>query len=269
MRRPLPLAGALLLAGTLVAPAAAQPAPAPYPGAREAALARAEALYAGRKPEEAMEVLEERLAAAPDDYQARWQAARAALSAGLLLETEEEQNPRFRRGIAHGEAATALDPEGVEGIYWLLANTGRLAFTLPPRATADAAQEIYLLSHRILALDSLHAGAWNALGKLNFEVMRLSAFERFLARLFLGNDALRLTSWENALAYNARAVELDPTDPSFRLDLGVVHLFRERYEEAARELQLALDLPLRHPGDVLYQREAAGLLPFARERRKP
>ena len=257
------------LALALASPLAGQPAQAGVPVTSGDALERAESFYREREPEEALSALEEHLALHPDDYRARWLAARAAASVGLLQGSEEEQNPWFRRGVAHAEEAVALRAEGVEGLYWLTVNVGRLAFTLSPRETADAAQEIYLLAHRILALDSLHAGAWNALGKLNFEVMRLSAFERFLARIFLGNDALRLTSWENALAFNTRAVELDPTNPSFRLDLGVVHLFRGRYEEAARELQSVLDLPLRHPGDVLYQREASELLPFALERRKP
>ena len=266
MRRAVLALLALLL---LAAPGKAQQSlPArvePGPSAAD----EAEALYRDQRPREALARLEEYLDLQPDDYQARWKAARAAASVGLLQQTEEEQNPWFLRGIAHGEKAMDLDPTGVDGLYWLTVNKGRLSFTLSPRATAAMAQEVYLLAHRILAVDTLHAGAWNALGKLNFEVMRLSAFERLLARVFLGNDALRRTSWEKALTYQQRAVELDPANPLFRLDLGVVYLFTGRHVLAAEELQRALDLPLRHPGDVLYKREASGLLPLAREGRKP
>lgn len=230
---------------------------------------QAEELYRAHRSEEAFHTLAAHLEIHPDDYEARWKAARAAVSAGLLAEGEEEQNRWYRAGIVHGERARELRPEGLEGLYWLTANKGRLAIQLPPKPTADLAVEVQRLAEHMLELDPHHAGAFNALGKIHYEVMRLSSFERFLAKMFLGSEALHGKSWEEAERLHLRAVELDPAHPLYRLDLGTTYLFTERYELAAAELRRALELPHRHPGDELYKREARYYLRFAEERRKP
>lgn len=263
------LAALLLLPPPLSVPAAAQQGLTLRLEVAASPLERADALYAEGAPASALRLLEERIERGPDDHAARWRAARAALSLGLLEASEEAQNRWYERAILHGERARALAPDDLDGLYWLLAAKGRLAIQSPPRTTARLAREVYELAHGVLAVDSLHAGAWNALGKLNYEVMRLSSFERFLARVFLGNEALRRTSWEDAERFHLRAVELDGANPLFRLDLGTTYLFTERYAEAATELQLALDLPPRHPGDALYKEEARRYLGFAREGRRP
>jgi tetratricopeptide (TPR) repeat protein len=203
------------------------------------------------------------------DYEARWKAARAAVSIGLLEATEDEQNRWYQIGMTHGAEAVRLRPDGVDGLYWLTANQGRLAIQLSPRASARAALEVWERARRLLELDPLHAGAHNALGKVGFEVMRLSAVERFLARTLVGNEALKSASWEDTEMHQTRAVELDPGNPLYHMDLGRTYLETGRYELAERELSTALALPDRHPGDALYKREAREALDLARRRNTP
>ncbi|MSR35598.1 MAG: tetratricopeptide repeat protein [Gemmatimonadetes bacterium] len=205
----------------------------------------------------------------PGSYEARWKAARAAVSLGLLAGDRDEGKRWLERASADGTAAVRIDPNGTDGLYWLIAATGRLSFLQSPRGAAQAAQRVYELAHRLLALDSLHAGAHDALGKLAYRVMRLSGAGRFFGRAFFGYEALRTASWERAERHLARAVELDPSWPVVHADLGEAYLHMGRYEEAARELQRALDLPGRHPGDRAYQQKAAEELAFARGMRKP
>jgi tetratricopeptide (TPR) repeat protein len=237
----------------------------PNPAAR---LHAADSLYDRGDSEPAFALLDAHLLGAPADYQARWKAARAAVSVGLLQPSEEEQNRWYRRGIVHGSAAVRLQPDGVEGLYWLAANQGRLAIQVAPRAQADGALEVYRLANRLLSIDSLHAGAHNALGKIAYEVMRLTWIERLLAKALVGNEALASASWEAAERHLRKAVELDPETPMFHLDLGRTYLYTDRFELAERELELALDLPYRHPGDALYKQEAAEALALIRELRR-
>lgn len=243
--------------------------PAPLP-VEPAAAARAQALYDAGDAEGAFALLEAQLASRPDDYDVRWQAARAAVAVGLLRPTEAEQNEWYRKGMAHGAAAARLRPDGTEGLFWLTANQGRLAIQVSPGESADLALEVYRRAHRILELDPDHAGAHNVLGKLAYEVMVLSAVERFLARTLAGdNEALDGASWEEAERRLTRAVELDPEMPLFRFDLGRTYLQTERWEMAVTELEKVLELPDRHPGDALFKREAREALEAARQRRKP
>jgi tetratricopeptide (TPR) repeat protein len=231
---------------------------------------RAEALYRRGDAEGAFALLEAHLGTHPEDYVARCQAARAALSVGLLRPTEPEQNEWYRRGMEHGEAAVRLRPDGIDGLFWLTANQGRLAIQLSPRASASAALEVYRRALRILELDPEHAGAHNVLGKIAFEVMALSTVERFFARtLTSDNAAIDGASWEEAERRQKLAVELDPEMPLFRFDLGRTYLHRERWEMAVSELEKALELPDRHPGDALFKREAREALEAARLRRSP
>jgi tetratricopeptide (TPR) repeat protein len=233
------------------------------------AVERADELYHVGDAQGAFALLERHVAGAPDDYEARWKASRAAVSIGLLQPTEEEQNAWYRVGMTHGAEAVRIRPDGLDGLYWLCANQGRLAIQLSPRASAAAALEVYHRARRLLELDSLHAGAHNALGKIGFEVMKLSVLERLLARALVGNEALGSASWENTERHQRLAVKLDPEMPLYRLDLGRTLLHTGRYELAERELETAIALPDRHPGDALYKQEAERALGFARQRRTP
>ena len=102
-------------------------------------------------------------------------------------------------------------------------------------------------------MDSLHAGAYHALGVLNYRVRRLSGLERWVARNFLGGEVMNLTSWEDAERYLTRAVELRPEYILFRLDLGRMYLNRDRKEEARSQFQRVLELPVLEPPDPRFQ----------------
>lgn len=227
-------------------------------------LEEADSLYWAGEPAGGLTLLEDFLRSHPDDYEARWKASRAALSVGVLDPNRASGREAFDRGIAHGLQAGRIEPDGIDGLYWLSANVGRRSFLLSPRESARAGQEVYELSHRILALDPLHAGAHDALGMVAYRVMRLSAFERFVARTLLGNQALESASWEIAEKHLLRAVELDPTWLVPRLDLGRTYLYSDRIDLAEAELRRAADLPLRHPGDRVFRQETVDALAYAR-----
>ncbi len=102
----------------------------------------------------------------------------------------------------------------------------------------------------------LHAGAHHALGVVNYRVQSLSAFERWIARTFMGADVIKLTSWDDAERYLIRAVELRPEYILFHLDLGRMYLSRKRMEEARIHFRRALELPLLEPPDDRFQQIA-------------
>lgn len=264
-RHAAPLVSCVALATVLLAPAPPPPARA----SARATLEQADSLYWSGEPRRSLELIEAYLGERPREYEAHWRGARAALSAGLLDGDRSEQRRWLDRGVAHGEEAVRLSPDGVDGLYWLTANIGCRSFLLSLRGSARAAQRVYDLSNRVLALDPRHAGAHDALGKLAYRVMRLSALERLLAKALLGDAALRSASWETAELHLRRAVELDPTWLMPHLDLGMAYLHTGRYELAQAELERALGLPPRHPGDLVFQKEAADAVSYARARHKP
>lgn len=207
-------------------------------------------LYFAGQVGPAFETLDRYLASDSTDYEVLWRAARAAVVLGVAEERMGSQNEWLDPAIVLSERALALRPHGIDGLYWHGVAAGRRALNAKSDYAARLVQVVYDDAHAILALDSLHGGAHNMLGKLNYEVMSLSRVKRAMARLFMGNQALSDASWENARHHLTRAAELWPDYVLFHFDLAQFYRKRGPEEEAIRSFRRAIDLPTVHPIDV-------------------
>lgn len=226
----------------------------------DGSIAEADLLYLGGQPRQAFEVLEARLAVDSVDYDALWRAVRAAVVVGIDEEGSRVQNAWLDPAMALGERAVATRPEGLDGLYWRGVAYGRRAMNASPGYAAELAQRAYDDAHAILRADSLHAGAHNMLGKLNYEVMSVSRIKRAIGRMFMGNEALSDMSWENAEYHLANAVEAAPEVVLFQFDLAQLHRKRGRRDEAIEAYRRVVDLPIVHPTDVSLKTQARDVL---------
>lgn len=217
-------------------------------------------LYKEGKQLESLELLKGRLGHAPSDYLAWVACARAALVLGYADPNPDSAKAWLRRSIAYGEGAQALDPAGENGRYVTLAAKGRLALIESPIEKAHLGREVEHEARALLAIDSLNAGAHNALGKVYFEIARLSRFQRFIARAWLGSGIMKRASWKAAEYHLRRAVELQPDRNFYHLDLGALLLARGQVDEARRELEITLEVPLETPQQEGFRKEARALL---------
>ena len=218
-------------------------------------VAEADLLYFAGHPLLAYEMLAEHLESSPTDYEALWKMARAGVVLGFWA-----QNHYLDSALHFAGRAVEQRPESIDGIYWRGVAAGLRALNAGPRHAVELAQITYDDAHTILEADSLHAGAHNLLGRLNYEVMSLSRFERLIARIFMSNDVIKNTSWKNAEAHLAKAVEVLPDFVLFQFDLGRLYEKRGREEEAIAPLTMARDLPPVHPIDAAVQKRASALL---------
>lgn len=221
---------------------------------------RSEMAYMAGDPALSYAILEEHLAADSSNYEALWRAARAAVVVGVELEGTREQNHWLDPAIRLSERAVMVRPDGIDGIYWRGVAAGRRAMNASPSYAVGLAEAVYNDAHAILAADSLHGGAHNMLGKLNYEIMSLSWFERTVAKTFMGNDALDDTSWENAEYHLQRAVETWPDFILFHFDMGQLHRKRDRRDQAVESFRQALTLRAVHPIDRRLQEQARDIL---------
>jgi regulator of microtubule dynamics protein 3 len=219
-------------------------------------LADADMLYFAGRPREALEVLTQRLEKDPEDYGALWRAARAGVVVGIAQEGNEQQNAWLDPAIQFGDRAVALRPDGLDGLYWRAAAEGRRAMNAGPGHAAELAQRVYEDAHSILAVDSLHSGAHNLLGKLNYEIMSLSRVERFIGKVFAHTDALRNSSWEDAEYHLRTAVEESPDEVLFRFDLAQLYRKRGRKDEAKEAFLRVTQMPAVEPPDVSFKEDA-------------
>ena len=232
---------------------------------RDPRIARAEELHYELRAAESLEVYERIVAEEPEHYEALWKAARETVVMGLLAHGTEIENRWFMKAEEYARRATAVWPDGIEGLYWLVSSKGLRAVQTNAVDASRLGTEVYQLAHRVLEMDSLHAGAHHSLGVLNYEVQKLSRFERFIATRILGNRAFRLTSWEDAERYLQRAVALEPDFLLYHFDLGKMYLERKQMTLARQAFHRVLELPRVHPPDKGFQEVAERLLAWTYE----
>jgi tetratricopeptide (TPR) repeat protein len=218
---------------------------------------------AAMEPAAALVRFEAILARDSADVAANWRAAIALNDVAQPL-TGKTDRPRrdslLARGQRDARRAVALAPNDARALFSLGLVLGNTALTRSTKPKVRMAVEIRDLAVRALTADSTHDGAQHLLGRWNYEVMKLSGFERFIAKSLLGAGVFGLASWDEARRHLERAVALDPARIYHRLDLARVCMARKDTAAAGAELRRITGLPNRFAADTTYRREAVELL---------
>lgn len=233
-----------------------------------AVIERADSLLRAERVEDALLVLEQRLREQPDDFDARWRAARAALYLGVLASGTDVENRWFRQAVDHAERALAARPDDREALRWALAAKGNLAVQTGVAESARLGGDASTLARRLLQIDPDSPEGHYALGKLEYEILKLSRLQRLLSRPFRKGE-LAQGSWPVALAHAEQAVRIDPGGTLYRLGLADILWRLGREAEAAAQLRTAADLPVRDAADRDYQARAELLLRRIAQGRDP
>lgn len=214
-------------------------------------------------PDAALRYFEEALRADSLHYEANWRAAVAAVELGQETPDSVPSPSRdslYARAERLARRAVAIDSVAVDGNFALAMALGRAALTRSRRERLAYALDIHAAAARALTAQPRHDGAHHVMGLWHAEVMRVSGFNRFMARNLLGASLLGQASWARAIEHLERAVALDPTRIYHRLDLARVYVNRRRYRDARAQLLAIHDLPDRVRLDSRYREEARALL---------
>ncbi len=216
-----------------------------------------------RDPQAALPHLEAALAQEPRSYEANWRAAEILMDIGKQTPDSVKSPARdslYARAEGLARVAVEVHPEGADGWYALAAAIGRASLTKGKKERVQRAGEIRNAALRALAIDPGHHKTLHVMGRWNAEIMRLSGFQRFFAKNFLGGAIFNAAAWDSAQAYMERAVAASPENVYHRLDLGEVLIDRKRYSAARVELERAAELPVYDVLDPEYQARARALL---------
>ena len=134
---------------------------------------------------------------------------------------------------------------------------GRTALALGPSDRTRYAVEVRREALAALALDPDHAGALHVLGMWHAEVLRLNPVARLAARTLLGGAVFAEADWTVAQRSLERAVALEPSRITHRLDLAGI--LADRGDAAGARAQYAWIVAAtpREYNDAQYQRLAA------------
>jgi len=226
-------------------------------------IAQGVAAFSARQPDLALRHFEKALAMDSTSYEANWRAALALITLGS--ETPDsikspERDSLFARAERAARRAVAADSLGADGHFLLARALGQTALTKSKQDRIRLAGDIRREALRAIQLDPRHDGAYHVLGRWHAEVMQLSGLSRFFARSYPGGDVFRQASWDGAITNLERAVQLDSTRITHRLDLARVYVDRKRYADARSQLEAVETLPVRDFEDPRLKQDAAALL---------
>ncbi|MEO8199265.1 MAG: tetratricopeptide repeat protein [Gemmatimonadota bacterium] len=216
-----------------------------------------------RDPEAALMHFQAALADDSTGYEANWRAALAAIDIGKQTPDTIKSAARdslYAQAERYARRATLANPAGADGHFVLAAAVGRASLTKGKRERVRRAVEIRDEALRAIELDPRHDGAYHVMGRWNAEIMRLSGFERFFARSFLGGSVFNQASWAHAAEFMEKAVSLAPTNIYHHLDLALVYIDRGRYTEARAHLNQIATLPVVDVMDPRYIEDAGSVL---------
>ena len=224
---------------------------------------------AAMRPAEALVRFEALLARDSLDVEANWRAAIARSDIALPLR-QKSNRPRRDSLLAQAQnnarRAAAQGPDDPNALFALGLVLGNTALTKGIKDKVRMSTEIRSLALRAIAVDSMHDGAQHLLGRWNYEIMRLSGFERFVAKNVLGGGEFGKASWDEAERRLRRAVELAPDRIYHRLVLARILVARKDSSDAESELRRLISLPGGVAADSTYRREALEMLTKLRER---
>lgn len=221
---------------------------------------QADAMYFAGEPEAAFELLRTYLVGSPTDYEALWRVVRSTVVLGAESIGWRPQNSWWDTGMAYGDSAVALRPDGVEGRYWRGAAYGRRALNAAPEYGAGLAQVAYDDARAILELEPDHGGAHNILGKIFFEIMSMSRIQRWFGRTFVRSEVLKESSWEGAELHLEAAARDWPDSVLLQYDLAELYRKRGREDEAREFYERVMRMAVVHPSDPALQSDAARIL---------
>ncbi len=216
---------ALMLAG-LLPQAAAGDSAALVARAREAYRARADAAQA----KAAVELSAAAARSDPRSYEARWEGARACYFYGTFTReaaTDAEKLAIFEDGIARAREAVALEPDGVEGHFWLGVLLGVYGEAKGVLKSLALVPEIKAEMQHCLAVDPAVEG-WGpdrVLGRMLFKLP-----------FFKGGDNAR------SRQHLERSLAGAPTNALTRLYLAETYKALGMRREAVEQLRSVLDM---------------------------
>jgi tetratricopeptide (TPR) repeat protein len=216
-----------------------------------------------REPQDALRFLEAALGLDPATYEANWRAAEVLMDIGKQTPDSvksPERDSLYARAERHARRAVELNDVAPDGHYALAAAIGRASLTKSKKERVRRAGEIRSEALRALELDPEHHKSYHVLGRWNAEIMRLSGFERFFAKNFLGGKIFHAASWDSAIVYMERAVALSPDNIYHHLTLAEIFIDRHRFSEARIHLNRIESLDIYDVMDPVYKERAAFLL---------
>ncbi len=212
-------------------------------------------LHEEQSPQKALAVFEKALRHDSTNAEVLWRMAREYYDLASISDEKEEL---YRKAETYARKSLAADSTNAKSHLWVAISVGKVALQRGGKEKVELSKEVRDEAERSIELDNSDDAAYHALARWHYEVATLSWILKTAAKIVYGG--LPEASIEKSVEYFQRAIELAPNNINHHLHLGKTYLELGREEEAIRELQKAVDLPVQKLDDPKNKQEAEQLL---------
>ena len=207
----------------------------------EQLLQQARQLLSTYKDSEALQLYEQVLSVAPDNYEALCKASFLHCRIGDRYTDETSKTNHFSKAKLFAQQAYALNPEDAESNYVMAMATACEAMIAGPRQRLIDINEVKTFVDAALARDSRHAGAWHIMGRWYYKMANLNMAEKIASKMLFGGVCGEATNQEAAKALE-NAVAYDPGNIRYYFDLACVYAEMKDAAACTATLEKAISL---------------------------
>jgi tetratricopeptide (TPR) repeat protein len=192
------------------------------------------------------------------NYEASWKASRAYIDIGETLK-DDARREHFLMGEKYARKAVSLDSLDGYGHVYLSIALGRVALDESAKKRIQMSKEIRKHADLAIQYNPNLDIAYHVLARWHRKISNLSWIEKSFANIFLGGVP-KDASNEQAVDNFKKAIELNPNHINHHLELGITYKMMKKKEEALKEFQICLELPVSDSDDPQYKQEARELI---------
>ncbi|CAL1517330.1 hypothetical protein [Chitinophaga sp. MM2321] len=192
------------------------------------------------KEPDAFEKDKEILKIQPDDIRALTQASQLCSRIGNRQKSKDDKTNYFNQAKSYAQQALKVDPNNADANNAMAVAMGRMALISGAKDKVAASKEVKKYAELAIKFNPALAQAYHVLGKWNFEVANLNAFERGAAKMLFGG--LPEGSLQEAINNYEKCRQLDPGFILNYYELARSYKENDQQEKAIEVLKKALTL---------------------------
>jgi tetratricopeptide (TPR) repeat protein len=239
-----------LFAGFLARSAGAQP---------HSEMGRADFHFAHFQVKEAIRAYDLILERDPDNLKALWRSSIFYSRLGYRVNDKDRKEEYYKKAKKRAEHALKIDPTDSYANFAISVALGRIAQISGVHKKVAAAHTIRKYAERALKADSTNDGAWDVLGRWNYEIANLNFVQRMAFNTLFGGVP-KGASTQKGAKYIKKAIALDPEYIMYYRDLANAYRALGKDQKAIKTCNIALKRQNLSPISTKYKTDCRNLI---------
>ena len=228
-------------------------------GNEQLLLKKANELLKNYKDTEALQVYEEILTTAPQNYEALCKASFLHCRIGERYEDETRKAEHFEKAKTYAMFAYGLKPQDAESNYVMAMSIGSMAMVSGATKRLEGINQAKVFVDEALKSDSTHAGAWYLLGRWHFKMANLNLAEVTAAKFLFGGVSPEASNLK-AIEAIQKSIKYKPDYIRYYLDLATIYKELDEKQACVTTLEQAMALEVTTSEDLEVARRCKMML---------